>query len=72
MISSVLQNVQQHTSKRVCSISTTMPHTYCTAIILVSMVESILPSSAMSEANLSVSVGTSAAQAPQASEVAAK
>lgn len=49
-----------------------MPHTYCTAIILVSIVESILPSAAMSEANLSVSAGISAAHAPQASEAAAK
>lgn len=57
---------------RACFTSTLMLHTYCTAIILVSIVESILPSAPKSATNLSVSVGTSAAQAPQASDAAAK
>lgn len=38
--------------------------TYCTDIMLVSIAESILPSSCVSMADLSVSPGSSGAQAP--------
>lgn len=73
--SCVLHNTQEHTLTKwedALCVSTTTPHTYCTAIMLVSIAESSLPSAVMSETSLSVSVGRSAAQAPQASEAAAE